>query len=1173
MPVIAALVVLGAATSASAAATPAPRLTIHSFELPTVFSAAQNTVCEAQVAIGNPAACDLYQVTVTNSGSLPSLPAEGPITITDLLPSQMTVQSITSRLSSDNVHEDLLEPAEKNCEPNAVPLKCEFPKLQLKPGQMLELKIAVTVQPAAVSGESSVASVFEGGSGTPAATTSSSDLLGSLAPPFGPNAFISLAAGVDGAPDSQAGDHPYEFTTRFDMNSVYRLGPETQTRESISVGDLRDAVVDLPIGFLGGALATPKCTFAQLNTVTEKGTSGCPLDTRVGHIASEPRTTEVAVAGGIYNMVPEHGVAAEFAFADLLHNSHVIYASVVPTPAGYVLRATSREITEIHLSDVIVTFYGDPAEKDAELRQQEVEAELRNRGVEEPHVEREHASTPVSMFTNPSLCSGAPLQTTVHMDSWEHPGTFNPDGTPDLEGPGSSGWVPMTSTSPPLTGCNALRFEPEAFTVKPETSAADTPTGLSFDLKIPQSQAPETLATPPLRNASVTLPPGLTVDPSSASGLQACSLAQVGMSASGVPNAAPPACPDASKIGSVQVTSPLVGTTLQGSVYLAAQNENPFHSLLAGYIVIDDETTGTIVKIPGELKTNPETGQITGVFKDNPQIPFSDLKIHFFGGPRGDLATPEACGTYTTTSDFSPWSAPESGPDATPSDSFQINNGCVSGFTPAFHAGTLSNQAGGFSPFTLSFSRNDNEEAPAGLTVTLPTGLLGKIAGVAECSDAQIAAAAANSGAAENASPSCPSSSQLGTVQTASGPGPNPFVVGGKAYLTGPYKGAPYGVAVIVPALAGPFDLGTVVIRQALYINPNDSHVTDISDPFPTILKGIPLRIKRVSVTLDRPEFTFNPTSCESKTVNATVTSIGGASAAVSSRFQAAGCRELPFHPEFTASTSGKTSKVNGASFHVKIGFPTGGQANIHKVELTIPSVLPSRLTTLQKACPEAQFNANPAGCPSASLIATAVAHTPLLPDPLVGPVYFVSHGGAAFPDTEIILQGDNVELIVDGHTDIKGGVTYSRFQTVPDAPVTSFEFKASEGPYSIFAAFGNLCQTEIKAPTTITAQNGAVLNQNTHIEVEGCSNTLSLISKRVKGNKVTLKIAVPAGGKLKVSGKGLSSTSKTAGGRETLTVTVHEKKGGKLSTKVTVTFTPSKGHKQSKSAKLHFSR
>lgn len=319
-PVLLAALTFGAASAA--AATPAPRLTIHSFELPTVFSVAQNTVCEAQVAIGNPGACDLYQVTVTNSGSLPSLPAEGPITITDLLPSQLTVQSITSRLSSDHVNEEF-EPAEKSCEPNAVPLKCEFPKLQLKPGQMLELNIAVTVQPGAVTGESSVASVFEGGSGTPAATTSSSDLLGSLAPPFGPNAFISLAAGVDGAPDSQAGDHPYEFTTRWDMNSVFRFGPETlESPESISVGQLRDTVVDLPLGFLGGALATPKCTFAQLNSVVEKQNGehqpGCPLDTRVGHIASEPRTTFVAVAGGIYNMVPEHGVAAEFAFADLL---------------------------------------------------------------------------------------------------------------------------------------------------------------------------------------------------------------------------------------------------------------------------------------------------------------------------------------------------------------------------------------------------------------------------------------------------------------------------------------------------------------------------------------------------------------------------------------------------------------------------------------------------------------------------------------------------------------------------------------------------------------------------------------------------------------------------------------------------------------------------------------
>jgi hypothetical protein len=584
---------------------------------------------------------------------------------------------------------------------------------------------------------------------------------------------------------------------------------------------------------------------------------------------------------------------------------------------------------------------------------------------------------------------------------------------------------------------------------------------------------------------------------------------------------------------------------------------------LAGYIVIDDPATGIVVKIPGELQTNQETGQITGVFDQNPQLPFSELKLRFFGGPRGDLATPQACGTYTTTSDFEPWSAPESGPDATPSDSFGIANGCVSGFAPAFSAGTVTPQAGSFSPFLLSISKQDNEQGMAGLTVSLPTGLVGRITGVGQCSDAQVAAAQARSGlgqgAQELASPSCPASSLLGTVTTEAGPGPQPLSVTGKAYLTGPYHGAPYGIAVVVPALAGPFDLGVVVIRQALFIDPNDAHVTDVSDPFPVIRDGIPLRIKRVDVDLNRENFTLNPTSCQEKHIAATATSTTGAQAGLSQRFQAAGCGALPFHPEFTASTSGITSKVNGASFNVKIGFHPG-EANIHKVELTIPAVLPSRLTTIQKACPDTLFNANPASCPPASLIATATARTPLLPDPLAGPVYFVSHGGAAFPDTEIVLQGDNVTLIVDGHTDIKNAVTYSRFETVPDAPVTSFEFKAPQGPYSIFAAFGNLCQKQINAPTTITAQNGATLTQQTPVQVENCPNKITVISHKLKGHTLTLTVAVPAAGTLTATGRHLTKATKASHGRGTLTLTLKTTRHAKPNTKIKLTFTPHTG-------------
>jgi hypothetical protein len=306
----------------------------------------------------------------------------------------------------------------------------------------------------------------------------------------------------------------------------------------------------------------------------------------------------------------------------------------------------------------------------------------------------------------------------------------------------------------------------------------------------------------------------------------------------------------------------------------------------------------------------------------------------------------------------------------------------------------------------------------------------------------------------------------------------------------------------------------------------------------------------------------LNPTNCNPKSVSGAAISTLGQTASLSSRFQVGGCAGLPFKPVLTASTKGKTSKANGASLSLKIASPGIGQASIAKVDLTIPAILPSRLTTIQKACTEATFNANPASCPAASRIATATVHTPLLNAPLTGPVYFVSHGGAAFPDTEIVLQGEGIVLILDGHTQITKGVTYSRFESVPDAPFTSFEFNAPEGPYSIFGANGNLCQTEIHMPATIVAQNGAVLNQSTLVQPEGCPNKLAILSHKVKRRTLTLKIAVPAAGKLTATAKHLTKASKTASGRGVVTLSLTAKGHRKLATKVKLTFAPAHGKK-----------
>jgi len=1084
------------------AATPGPGWRIESFALPTSFSEGDNAECAATAGRLVPL-CDTLAVIATNAGSRPMDGSQ--VTLRAAVPAGLSVQKVllfwsgASKLSPG--YEASTNLAEKGyC--TTTPVQCSLPA-EVEPDGTLQMLVKLVVSTPGTHGIFQNEASISGG-GAPEASTDATVSVGGAQPLFGPALVNVSFADADGTPYNQAGGHPYELTTRIVLNNGFRVDPEAAFTQT-SIKDVKDVVVNLPLGLVGSALSASKCTLAQLSSPQH-----CPSATVVGHILSEPRSG-ASVESPIYNLVPEEGEPAEFGYIDALKAAHAMYVHVVPTPAGYVLQVVASEVPQVALTSVVVVFYGDPAERD------------------------QSGNTPVATLTSPADCSEAPVTTSVHVDSWQEPG-MQRNGTPDF---GDSRWVAGATQSPPVTGCNLLQFDP-SLSVKPDTTSANSPSGLNVEVKVPQTENPATLATPPLKNATVTLPAGLTADPSAASGLAACSEAQIGWLGGSLSDFTPaaPTCPPASKIGTVELTSPLLEGTLEGAIFLASQEENPFHSLLAGYIVVDDRKTGIVVKIPGELETNQQTGQITGTFDQNPQLPFSDLKLRFFGGTRGDLATPESCGTYTTTSDLEPWSAPDSGPNATPSDAFQINSGCVSGFTPAFSAGTASARAGAYSPFTLSFSRSDSEEGLAGISVSLPPGLLAKIAGVAECPEAAISAAAARSGAAEQASPSCPDASRLGTVRTAAGPGPNPTLVTGSAYLTGPYKGAPYGMAVIVPALAGPFDLGTVVIRQALYIDPHDSHVTAVSDLFPRILKGIPLRLKQVDVTLDRPGFTFNPTSCEPTTIHATLGSLGGASTASGARFQVGGCGELPFNPSLAASTQARTSKANGASLTVKVA-QKPGEANIHKVGLQLPISLPSRLSTLNKACTEAQFNTNPAGCPAGSLVGTAVARTPVLNVPLTGPAYIVSHGGAEFPDLEFVLQGEGVTIDLDGKTQIKKGITYSRFETVPDAPITSFETSLPEGPHSILAAYGNLCaptstvivkkqvtrrvhgkrrritvkvrQTVARPlvmPTTIVGQNGAQITRTTPIAVSGCPRASVKKTKKAQQKRKSAKHA-----------------------------------------------------------------
>ena len=638
-------------------------------------------------------------------------------------------------------------------------------------------------------------------------------------------------------------------------------------------------------------------------------------------------------------------------------------------------------------------------------------------------------TAPAPFLTLPTSCQAAPLASTIYADSWENPVQGPKLGLAPPLVARAEGFNHDAEGHPAGTiGCEHLDFSPTV-KVSPMESNAGSPTGLSAELVLPQNESPNGLAEADLKEAVVTLPAGMSVSPSAANGLEACAEEEIALRSASAAN-----CPNASKLGTVEIDTPLLENPLEGSVYRAQQTHNPFGSLLALYVVA--EGSGVVVKLAGEVHADPLTGQLTATFAGNPpfegtpQQPFSRLRLTLFNGPRAALMTPPACGTYGVTGTLAPWSGEMPVAFSSP---FAIDASCGGGFSPSLVAGTTSNQAGAFSPFSLTLSRSDQDQRLRQLSVRMPPGFAGMLSSVQLCGEPQ---------AAEG---KCPEASRIGHVTISAGPGPQPVFVpeAGKpldpVYLTGPYGGAPFGLSIVVPPEAGPFNLGPpVVVRSAIRVDPRTAQITITSDTFPTILAGIPLDLRTINVLIDREGFAFNPTNCAPFSVEGAVLSDQGAIASVSSRFQAANCATLPFKPSFKASTKAHPSHAKGASLTVKVGYPKGIQANIAAVKISLPKQLPSRLTTLQKACPEAAFASNPATCPPESLVGIATARTPVLNVPVTGPAYLVSHGGAAFPDLIMVLQGQGVTVELVGNTNInKASITTSTFASVPDVPIS----------------------------------------------------------------------------------------------------------------------------------------
>src|SRR3984957_6048309 len=1017
-----------------------------------------------------------------------------PIILTDKLPGTLTAQSVSLGLGVLSTPQEFLgllfcwvQPHEVTC---TVPEEFD-PEFLSKPYSQIEIYIKVKIAQDAGSGEENSASVS---GGAPTASVQEPIDVSAAPTPFGVEQYELRPENAGGSPDTQAGSHPFQLTSVIALNQSAEV-----TEPPAAVKDLR---FNLPPGLIGNPTPFPQCPLTKFLQNASSGQDFCPNNTVIGMasvsisfpVAGHPATTSVP----LFALVPSVGEPARFGFD--VEGDPIYLDTSVRTGSDYGVTVTVPNITEISgFISSRVTFWGVPGDPRHDsvrgwncLSPQENSPACTPLGQE----------TPPPLLTLPTACTG-PVHANVEADSWEQAGEF----TAPFE------YVFKDNLGRPvgMDGCNQLPFTP-SIRVTPAGQAASTPTGLTVDEHVPQETDlnPTGLSESAVKGLSVTLPAGVALNPAAADGLQACSQEQIGLQ-----SAAAPSCPEAAKVATVKIKTPLLANPLEGAAYLATQDANPFGSLVALYVYAEDPISGVRAKAAGEVLENPATGQLTAhfegdpVFADDPryaeepeaqflpEVPFEDIELHFFGGDRAPLTTPASCGAYATTGTFSPWS----GNGATQSSSeFQVLSGpngspCARPlpFSPSLTAGTTSIQAGGFTPFEMTMSRGDGNQKLQSIQLRMPPGMSGTLSTVKLCGEEQ-----ANAG-------TCGPESLIGHTIVSVGLGGDPFTVtGGQVFITGPYKGAPFGLSIVNPAKAGPFDLGKVVVRAKIEVDPTSAQLTITTDsegPYkiPSIIDGIPLQIKHVNVTIDRPSFTFNPTDCNPLAITGTLRSVEGASQALSVPFQATNCAVLAFKPKLAASTSGKTSRVNGASFTVKLGYPAGPyDANIARVKVELPKKLPSRLTTLQKACTAAVFEANPANCPSASIIGHATATTPVLPVPLSGPAYFVSHGGEAFPSLIVVLQGSGVTVHLVGSTFISNtGIASSTFKTVPDVPVGTFELTLPQGPYSALTANANLCKSKLAMPTEFVGQNGALIKTTNKIAVTGCPKAKKVAHKR----------------------------------------------------------------------------
>ncbi|HEY4895129.1 MAG TPA: hypothetical protein VII01_03490 [Solirubrobacteraceae bacterium] len=966
-----------------------------------------------------------------------------------------------------------------------------------------------------------------------------------------------LANCTDAGPTSsfytQAAGHPNFGITDFEFN--FREVGLLKAKEP--EGKVRDVRVDLPSGLaVNPEATTERCTDAQINELN------CPAGSQVGY--DEATGTAEFTLGvkstvtekfPVFNMVRKPGQPARFGV-----ELKSVTLALVGLQNHLFLEGGISWHHEPETSEDSGVASGDFHEffkiENIPAQPEVVESRLVFWGVPQEE-QTAPTSPPTGFITLPSTCDSKPI-TWLHVDAQESPGSF----------------LAYKNEAPVIaTGCGALAFNP-SLSLAPGGGAtqSDTPDGPAVDLHIPQTTfEPSKPNSPDLQSTEVTLPEGMTLNPSAAHGLEGCTNAEIGI---GTDN--PIGCPAGSVIGSVSINAPgIPDNSLTGTLYLGApepgQGPETGHEYRVFLAALAPQY-GVGLRLEGQVRASKATGRLTAVFAGTPQVPFEEFRLQFKEGPRAPLANPLACTAVAPSVNITPYGGEP--PKAAASTGFSVT-GCGSplpfSLVQSIPAQTPP-RAGAYSPFTLGISRKDAQQYPSQIATTLPAGLLGAIPSVPLCGEPL-----ANQG-------KCPASSEIGTVTVAAGAGSEPYSFTGHAYLTGPYGGSPYGLSIVVPAVAGPYNLGNVITRAGVGVGLYSGRVT-VSASIPTVVEGVPLRLKSLTVAVNRHNFIFNPSSCNQMATESLLTSTMGAKQLISSPFQVGSCEALAFKPVLGALVSGKTTKAGGAGIQVDIN-QGAHQANIRQVILQLPKALPSRLTTLQKACTAARFDTGPppGTCHATGLVGTVKVTTPVLPGKLTGPAYLVSHGGGAFPDLDLVLHGPNgLEVVLVGRTNIsKTGITSSNFESVPDVPITNVEVSLPAGPNSVLTgltANAKLCGKRLLAPTTLVAQSGARIVRNTPLVLTGCG--LRVVRHRVKHKHALITLEVAGASRVTVSGSGVRGTSRRLRKAQIFTVSLPLSRAGKarlrrhhrkgIVIKLHISYVPASGKRASAQVKVRF--